>query len=438
MLKIAFIAMSGVRVSNPRLASLGLTLPGFIERAEVIASLPSLGLLTLAAYTPAQHEVQYLELPEYSDQMSLPGEFDVVAISSFTAQILDAYRLADAYRKLGTLVVLGGLHVTACPMEAKEHADAIIVGEAELCWERLLLDIQNACLKDVYSSKGQEFDLATSRTPRYDLLDPGRYNRITVQTQRGCPYRCEFCASSIQLTEKYKSKPVDLVFRDIEAIKSVWRDPFIELADDNSFANKKHARLLVQAIAKQQIKWFTETDISVADDHELISMLADSGCRQLLVGLESPPGQTLAGIETRADWKAKRMDRYGEAIHRIQSHGISVNGCFVFGFDHHDHGIFDDTLDFVEESGLSEVQITLQTPFPGTPLYHRLKKEERLLKEVFWDQCTLFDVTFTPRKMTVQELETGFENLMLALYSNERTSTRKRRFVKMRGQDLEI
>lgn len=432
MLKIAFIAMSGVRVSNPRLANLGLALPGFIERAEVIASLPSLGLLTLAAHTPAQHEVHYLELPEYSDQVPLPCEFDVVAISSFTAQILDAYRLADAYRKLGALVVMGGLHVTACPREAKRHADAIIVGEAELCWEKLLLDIQDDCLEEVYSSKGQEFNLARSRTPRYDLLDPERYNRITVQTQRGCPYRCEFCASSIQLTEKYKSKPVDLVIRDIEAIKSVWSNPFIELADDNSFANKSHAKSLVQAIAKQQIKWFTETDISVADDEDLLSMLADSGCRQLLIGLESPPGQSLEGVETRVDWKAKRMDRYGEAIHRIQSHGISVNGCFVLGFDHHDHSIFEDTLAFVEESGLSEVQITLQTPFPGTPLYHRLKREGRLLKDVFWDQCTLFDVTFTPRKMTVRELETGFEDLMSKLYSSERTSRRKRRFVEMR------
>jgi radical SAM superfamily enzyme YgiQ (UPF0313 family) len=429
-MRLGLIAMSGLRVNNPQLAELGLTLPGFIERKEVIASLPSLGLLTLAAITPKNIDVEYIEVDEFSLQSALPGKFDMVAISSFTAQIDEAYALADKFLELGTCVVLGGLHVTALPDEAVSHADAIVIGQAEPVWQALIADFQSGCLRQVYDMREMRWSLEDAPIPRYELLDPKKYNRITLQTQRGCPFHCEFCASSIMLSPTFRYKPVAKIIDELRRIKSIWPRPFIELADDNSFANKNQAKRIVRALAQEDIKWFTETDISVADDDELLLMLADSGCRQLLIGLESPSASSLKGIELKSDWKQRRADEYLDAIERIQRHGISVNGCFVLGLDHHDESIFDNTFDFVRQSGLAEVQITLQTPFPGTALYNRLHQQGRLLTKRFWNKCTLFDVTFTPQQMSVEQLESGFHRLMARLYTTEETSRRKQSFLK--------
>lgn len=435
-MKLGLIAMSGLRVHNEALTQLGLTLPGFIERKNVIASLPSLGLLTLAGLTPTDIEIKYIELNDFDRHSDIPEEFDAVAISSFTAQINAAYRLADKYRQLGTKVILGGLHVTALPDEAVKHADAVLIGEGEVHWQQVIDDLRKDSLKPIYDARGEEYDLAKSPLPRYDLLDIDRYNRLTVQTQRGCTFKCEFCASSILLSPKYKSKPLHNVINEINHIKSIWRKPFIELADDNSFANKAHAKSLVRALSALDVKWFTETDVSVAQDDELLSMLSDSGCRQLLIGFESPVSQGLHGIELKTNWKEKQRDKYLEAIHKIQSKGISVNGCFILGLDGHDTSIFDETLSFVKESGLSEVQITIQTPFPGTALYQRLKQSNRLFDEVFWDKCTLFDATYTPSNMSIGELESGFRELMKSLYSDTLVRNRKEYFLRQVREEI--
>lgn len=425
---LGLVAMSGLRVVDPELAQLGLTLPGFIERKKVIASLPSLGLLTLAALTPESITVRYLEQEDFTENTPLPEAFDIVAISSFTAQISATYRLADAYRRAGTRVILGGLHVTALPEEALQHADTVLLGEAEPLWAQVMHDAGSNALQRIYDARHLPFDLADAPLPRYDLLDPHRYNRLTVQTQRGCPYHCEFCASSILLSPRYKTKPIENIGREIAAIKAIWPNPFIELADDNTFADKRRAKALIRTMAEHEVKWFTETDVSIADDPELLDMLSDSGCRQLLIGFESP-ASGLEQIERKGNWKAKQQERYGEAIAAIQRRGISVNGCFILGLDGQDASIFDAVYDFVRDSGLAEVQITLQTPFPGTALYARLKAENRLLAETFWDRCTLFDVTYHPDRMTVSELETGFRDLMRRLYDEPTTQARKRRFV---------
>ena len=200
---------------NEELLTLGLTLPGFVERSKVIASLPSLGLLTLAGLTPRDVDVEYLEVPDLATVEGVPGEFDVVAISSFSAQIFEAYKLADRYRLLGTRVILGGLHVSAMPMEALRHADAVVVGEGEPVWPAIVADLSSGNLKPVYDARGLNYTFANSPMPRFDLLDIEKYNRLTVQTQRGCPFRCEFCAASIRISPVYKVKPVERVIEEI-------------------------------------------------------------------------------------------------------------------------------------------------------------------------------------------------------------------------------
>ena len=434
-MKLGLIAMSGVRCYNKELMDYGLTLPGFIERSKVIASLPSLGLLTLAGMTPDDIEIGYVEVPD-PDSLgdSLPGDFDVVAISSFTSMIKDAYAIADRYRAAGTLVILGGLHVTLMPDEAAQHADTIVIGEAEPIWKDLIADLKRGKMKPRYDARATTFNFAESPMPRFDLLDISNYNRLTIQTQRGCPYSCEFCAASIRLNPKFRTKPIDRIMAELAEIKKIWAHPFIEFADDNTFADKRHGLALAEALEGQGVRWFTETDVSVADDPKLLKALAKSGCAQILVGLESPQTSALAGVEQKGNWKLRQVDRYKDAIARIQDAGVTVNGCFVLGLDNSDTSSFDAVYDFVEETGLYECQITLMTAFPGTPLYQRLLKEKRILKDGAWELCTLFDVNFQPKNMSVKELETGFRELAGRIYDDDFIARRRRRFLKRRTE----
>jgi radical SAM superfamily enzyme YgiQ (UPF0313 family) len=425
---LGLIAMSGVRVHNEELMALGLTLPGFVERSEVIASLPSLGLLTLAGMTPDDFDIRYLEVPDLETIDGLPGAFDLVAISSYTAQIKDAYRLADRYRAAGTKVVVGGLHVTTMPFEATKHADSVVLGEGELLWHELLDDFRHGDLKPFYDGRGRSFNLAEAPMPRYDLLDPRRYNRLTVQTQRGCPHLCDFCASSILISPHYKVKPVEKVIAEVRRIKELWKHPFIEFADDNSFVDKAYAKALLRELAKEKVRWFTEADISISEDPELLNLMKESGCAQVLIGLESTSFSGLNGLEMHANWKAKKLGEYRRAIKTIQDHGITVNGCFVLGLDGTGTDSFGAIYEFVKQTRLYEVQITVLTPFPGTPLYERLESEGRILNKGAWELCTLFDVNFIPEKMTVSELETGLRTLLRQLYSKEFVQWRRQHF----------
>ena len=431
-MRIGLIAMSGLRVMNPDLAELGITLPQFLSRGKVIAQLPSLALLILAACTPDDVEVEYHELTDLPAG-ELPSGFDLVAISSYTAMAYEMYELADRYRALGVPVVLGGLHVSQVPEEAKQHADAVCVGEAETTWARIVGDFQRGGKEGLQGYYREEkpgtYDLAHSPMPRYDLLSQEAYDRITVQTSRGCPWDCEFCGASKLYGPRYRQKPVEKVIAEIHRIKELTSGrAFIELADDNTFTNPKYTRRFLEQLQDLDIHWFTETDISVADDEALLDLLYTSGCRQVLIGLESPRAASLDGMDA-VNWKHKQSDRYLDAIQTIQSHGVTVNGCFIVGNDGEDEGVFEDIRAFVEKSELLECQVTVLTPFPGTRLLTRLQREERLLFDRFWNRCTLFDVVFRPSHMTPEQLEAGHRWLMEELYTDEVTHRRRRHYV---------
>jgi radical SAM superfamily enzyme YgiQ (UPF0313 family) len=429
-MKIAFIAMSGIRAYDEELLRLGLTLPGFVERSKTIASLPSLGLITLAGMTPPHHEITYLEVEDIRSLTSLPVGFDLVAISSFTAQINEAYELADRYREQGIPTALGGLHVSSVPEEAAEHADAVVVGQGEVHWLEVLEDCESGRLQPRYGARYDEFDLANAPMPAYELLDIAKYNRLTVQTSRGCPHFCEFCASSVLISKRYRQKPLGKVLAEIDKICGIWEHPFIEFADDNAMVDLKYWRELLPELKRRKIRWFAETDISLARDEELLRDMRESGCAQVLIGLESPLRDDLEGIELRNNWKLAQWNRYRDAIRAIQSHGIAVNGCFVLGLDTQGPDIFDAVFEFANETELYNIQITLQTPFPGTPLHDRLRREGRLIEDDLWKKCTLFDITFQPKRMSAQELACGFRALGVKLYGEELTNWRRTMFRK--------
>lgn len=432
-MRIGFLAMSGVRAHDPKLLELGLTLPGFVDRSKVIASLPSLGLLLLAACTPTGHDLRYFEAE--SDHSEPPEVYccDLVAISTFSAQVFEAYNIADRLRAAGVRVAMGGLHVSVCPDEAVHHADYVVVGEGESVWPAVVTAAQAKEGPRIF--RAGDFPpvlMETLPIPRYDLLEGRPYNRFTVQTSRGCPWRCDFCASTVMLSQRYRKRPVDNIVRDIQAIESLRGNAFIEFADDNTFVDKLWGRDLCRALTPLKIKWFTETDISVAQDGVLLDAMRDAGCRQILVGLESPASAELTGLEMRQNFKARWADRYKEALRTIQGHGITVNGCFILGLDTHTPEIFQQVLDFAMEVPLFEVQITVLTAFPGTPLYSRLLQENRILEPGRWDLCTLFDVNFQPRQMSPQQLREGMYWLGERLYSAACTQERRTSFFRRR------
>ena len=430
--KAILVSMSGVRVYNTRLMELGLTLPGFVERSKVIASLPSLGLLSIAAYTPDNWEIEYLELDQLQDdeiEKLIARQPDLVAFSALTARINETYRLAARFRKAGITVVIGGLHASALPEEAMLHADSVIQGEGELIWPVLLQVVENRNLKSLYSSlkdKAYVCNLNEYRIPRYDLLDITNYNRLTIQTTRGCPLNCSFCAASRTISS-YKKKPIGQIEKELDKLHELWPRPFIELADDNTFVDKKWSKELLRLFRNYKMKWFTETDISIAYDEELLQLLKESNCAQVLIGFETATQESLHGVD-RNNWKYRQFDNYYKAIDKIQSYGISVNGCFILGFDSDTTATFQKTEQFIKNSNLSEVQITLLTPFPGTGLYKQLKQEDRLISNNYWEKCTLFDLTFRPKNMTMEEMTAGFEQLMQSVYSPEQVKKRKLKF----------
>ncbi len=431
-MRIGLIAMSGVRVKSAELSRLGVTLPGFIRRGEVIASLPSLGLLTVAALTPAVHKVSYLEIQEWSDTCP-ETDFDLVGISSMTAQIEEAYRVADFFRQRGVQVIMGGLHVSQLPDEALHHADAVVINGAEGVWPLVVRDAERAQLRKIYQGADDNvFAPGRYARPRFDLLRGRDYNRVTLQTSRGCPRGCEFCGASLRITRRFNQKPVALVMEEVREARRHVASPFFEFADDNTFLDKNWSKELLRALATEEIHYFTETDASIAEDEILCDLLAASGCRQVLIGFESPRPNDLGGMDP-GEWKKKQAPHCERVIEKLQSRGVSVNGCFILGLDNHTPEIFPSVLEFVRQSGLAEVQFTVLTPFPGTPLYHRLKADGRLLSERFWDACTLFDVNYRPKQMSVHELEEGLQWLFRETYGREESRRRLRRFIQQRG-----
>jgi len=428
-MKIGFLAMSGIRVQDKKLLELGLTLPGFVDRSRIIASLPSLGLLSLAACTPPGHELRYFESETLEGEWPELLSCQLVAISTFSAQIFEGYALADRLRGTGIKVAMGGLHASVLPDEAREHADYVVVGEGENVWPAIVAAAKGAA--PGMTCRAADFpgvDLARQPTPRYDLLGNRPYNRYTVQATRGCPWRCEFCASTVMLLAPYRQRPVERVLEDIACIARLHPAPFIEFADDNTFVDKRWGKELCRGLRSLNVKWFTETDLSVANDGELLDLMREAGCRQVLVGLESPSAGPLDGLELRANRKARWAASYTDAIRTIQEHGITVNACFILGLDGHSPAVFQEVADFADRAQPFDVQITVLTAFPGTPLYTRLEREGRLLEPGAWARCTLFDVNYRPTHMTPEQLREGIHWLSERLYSHDATHRRRKGF----------
>jgi len=398
----------------------GMTLPGLRQRASAIAELPALGLLTLAGITPEPWTCSYhpaLCVSEALIEDIALRKPSLVAISALTASVEEAYRLSRQLHRRNIPTVIGGLHATACPDEAGQFCNAVVVGSGEPVWRQVLVDAEAGRLASRYeASRRDRFEWSL---PRLDLLGANP-PRFTLQTQRGCPLACEFCGAS-RLLGPFREKPIEMIRQELKAICAVSPKPLLELADDNTFVGKRDFDLLFDALGQSGARWFTEADWRFGERPSVLARLAEAGCKQVLVGIESLvfryPGQ---------GEKQSRLERMMDALGAIQESGVVVNGCFIVGADGETRQSLDRLADFILNSPLAEVQVTVQTPFPGTELYQRLHRSGRLLPERGWSHYTLFDVTHRPDVLSVDELEKGFRDLLHNVYSTEASQRRSR------------
>ncbi|MCA9047545.1 MAG: radical SAM protein, partial [Planctomycetaceae bacterium] len=263
--------------------------------------------------------------------------------------------------------------------------------------------------------------------PRFDLL-PERPHRFTLQTQRGCPLACEFCAAG-RLLGRFSEKPLENIAHELQLLKTIRPRPLIELADDNTFAGRRDHAALLEVLRDSGARWFTEADWRIGEQSQLVDQLAASGCLQILVGIES-----LCFRYPGMGGKQSEPERILKAVDRLQAAGVAVNGCFVLGADGETHESVDRLIAFLETSPFAEIQLTMQTPFPGTELFKRLNNTERILKDRDWSHYTLFDVTFQPDRLTTTELEVAFRRAVLAVFRPEAV----RRRLKLRDEIWQI
>lgn len=379
----------------------------------------NLGLLILSALTPSEYEIDYID--ENYETINFEESYDIVGISAMTQQAPRAYEIADIFRNKGIKVVIGGIHATLLPEEAAKHADSVVVGEAEDLWPELIQDCAIGKLKRFYYST-KPVDLARSPVPRYDLLKKYDYKMLWIQTARGCPRDCEFCAASNVYGKGYRHKTIDQVISEINFIKSHWQRPLLNFTDDNMFVDKKYSKALIEAVAKTKLRWTAQGDISVAEDDAFLDFLQRSNCVLLFIGLETLTPQDHLD---RAGWKQKKIEKYPELIRRIQARGIGVLGAFIVGLDNDDASVFEKVASFVIENRLYATQISVPTPLPGTRLRERLMKEGRILTDD-WARYTFGDVNFIPKKMKPDELQDGL------LYVYNRVYNKKVRLEVMR------
>ncbi len=359
-----------------------------------------LSLTTLAALTPDDPDVEYRLVDESVDPVPLDYPADLVGISVITGTARRAYALADHFRGRGFPVVLGGVHVTAMPEEARQYADCVVIGMAEQIWPRLISDFRAGSLQPTYREEEPTGGFAEGLpTPRWDLLRRSGYmSPYTVQFTRGCTHACDFCMVPV-IWKRFQRRPVGDIIRDIKAVPG----KRFAVSDVSPFEDEEWAKELLTAMIPLKKKWGALATTRITDDPELFDLLVRAGCSFLLIGFESVEQQALTDI-------AKGFNRaldYEALMRRLHEARIVVQGTFVFGFDHDTPDVFARTVDRIHELKIDIPRYSIYTPYPGTRLFQRLEEEGRILSYDWGDYDTM-RVVFRPSRMSPVELYEGF------------------------------
>lgn len=361
---------------------------------------PPLSILALAASTPEEVEVSIID--ENLEKIDFNTEADLIGITVMTPQAIRAYEIADEFRSRGKKVVLGGFHVSHLPEEALNHAEAVVIGEGDRIWKEVIKDFQETRLKRVYKDN-ELVPLSEIKIPKRDLVKgKGYLFTNTIQTTRGCPFQCEFCSVSSFFGRSYRTRPIPLVMEELTRLRR--ESVFLFLVDDNLVGNRPYAKALFQEMASLQFKWASHAPLSFVNDEELLKLASRSGCLALFVGLESLSFENLSLMVKKSNLEISLT----EAVKKFHDHGIGILASFILGYDHDTPDSFDKILDFCHQTKIDGALFPILTPYPGTPLRERLKKEGRILTDQ-WDLYDMEHVTFVPKGMSPERLQDGFE-----------------------------
>jgi len=383
-----------------------LVSPSHKSRKKLKAiKIPQLSLHILASLTP--NEVEITIVDEDIREIDFSLEFDLVGISCMTATANRGYQLSDLFRQRGSKVILGGIHPTILPEEAIQHADAVVIGEAEGCWADVINDFKKQKLQKFYHVP--EPDLSRYPFPRRDFhIDKALFNCVGLLTTKGCPYACEFCSVMDFYGRKIRHRPVSMVVEDIRQSRS---KNFLVL-DDNVAGHPEYSKELFEALIPLGIRWIGQSSISLAKDKEMLKLCRLSGCVALFFGLESVSPSSLMGMKKTL----KSIEETEEAIKIIQDNGIAFHPSLIFGFDTDTKAIFDDTLEFLERTKLPTTSLNVLTPYPGTRIYQRFKDQGRIISRD-WSHYDHHTVVFQPKNMTPRELAEGHYYVQSEFYS---------------------
>lgn len=377
--------------------------------------LPYLGLLKVAALTPPEWDVSIID--EKVEPLDLHQDADLVGITSMTPAVKRGYEIADAFRQRGIKVVMGGMHVSKLPDEALLHCDAVVAGEAENLWQRLLEDFLRGELKSLYAHENGYPSLDNLPDVDWDLYRGKGYLPVHfVETTRGCPHNCEFCSVTNSFGGKFRNRPVDDVEKEIQGLR-----PFdgrfilknmVFFVDDNIISSRRHAKEFLNRIIPYNLKWLGQTSVNIVKDDELLKLCRDSGCIGLLIGFESLSPDNLSGMGKQFN---KPQD-YVDVVRKLHDYGIGVNGSFVLGFDHDDEGVFDRTVEFIVRAKLDVCYFSILTPYPGTRLYTEMLKEGRIIDND-WSNYNTNNVVYRPKLMKPEQLLDGFYETLKGAFS---------------------
>jgi radical SAM superfamily enzyme YgiQ (UPF0313 family) len=360
----------------------------------------------VAALTPPEVEVSLTD--ENVRAIDFQKDTDLVGITALTVTAQRAYDIADAFRARGVKVILGGIHPSFLPEEAGQHADSVVIGEAEGIWVKLLEDFKANRLQRVYSQQERP-SLLGLPAPRRDLFDNGAYFvSHTLQTTRGCPYCCAFCSVTSFFGRSYRCRSVEEVLKEIETFKE---RKFIAFVDDNIVGNPRFAKELFRALVPYKMKWVAQASVTIAGDEELLRLAAASGCVDLLIGFESLSPANLAAVGKRINV----VDEYENIIRKVHSHGIAIHGFFIFGLDEDNEDVFKRTVRFAQKMRLETAQFDFLTPYPGTALRESLDKAGRIITKD-WSRYG-YEALFEPKLMSREVLQRGHDWAWREFYS---------------------
>jgi radical SAM superfamily enzyme YgiQ (UPF0313 family) len=390
---------------------------------------PNLSLPTVAGLTPPWHEVILCD--ENVEDVDLDVDADVIGLTGYVVHRRRILELAEAFRRRGRFVVVGGPFATLCPEDLRGKVDTIFVGEAEYTWPRFLRDHAAGRAEAEYR-QDERPSMLDSAVPRFDLLKTDRYRTMTIQFARGCPYTCEFCDIIVMYGRRPRTKSVPQVMAEVEAIHRLGI-PNIFVVDDNFIGNKREAKELLRALAAWQaergypIEFMTEVSLNVAQDDELLRLMKAAHFATVFVGIESPRPATLVDTGKTQNTREDLLT----CVHRIQAAGIQVMAGMIVGFDGDDPSIFEEQFRFIQAARIPISMTGMLNAVPKTPLHARLQRAGRLVAESVGDQFVFTNIV--PRGMSRLQLYEGYRQLLGRLYDYRHYRARAMGLILNRG-----